>query len=51
MIQKHAGSVRLYFVMRINHVECLLSQAGVSPMLIKYHATYLIDIDDVHTRS
>ena len=28
-----------------------VSQAGVSPKLIKYHANYLISTDDVHKRS
>ena len=32
-------------------VEIIMSQAGVSPNLIKQHANYLISTDDVHTRS
>ena len=27
----------------------ILSYAGVSPMLIKWYANYLISMDDVHT--
>ena len=26
-----------------------MSQVGVSPMVIKYHANYLISTDDIHT--
>ena len=29
----------------------IVSQAGVSPRLIKYHENYLISTDDVNTRS
>ena len=31
--------------------EYIMSQAGVSPRLIKYHANYLISTDDANTRS